>query len=569
MEFIDAAYCAWDTEPFMMVFSSNVFGNFIYYSHLLPILCSVLLVGTLWWQNRYHKATQALMFMTVMFTAWSFSDLVLWATANPLETMFFWSIILHFEVLIYIGALYFINHFVNKKGPGWKQEAILLALYLPLIAFSHTTLNLVGYDYTNCYREAVEGPLVLYAYFLEIFIALWILGIGFKYFFIGSMKGRTGEILLGTMGTSLFLISFSLGNIVGTLGVDWELGQYGLFGLPLFIALLVYLIIRYNSLNAKLFGAQALVTGIFVMVVSLLFLRSTENIRIVTLMTAPVILLLGYLLVRSVRREIEQKTLAQRLATELAGANARLERLDKMKSEFVSIASHQLRSPLTSIRGYVSMILEGSYGDVSDKTKEILTHVSDSARHMALSIDDFLNVSRIEAGNMSYDIVDADLRPIVEDIVSDMQPVSAERGIPLVLKVGFEGAAVVKLDVGKTRQIVQNLVDNAFKYSKGKEAIEITMRKDTTAKKVYIDVKDQGIGLSAESIANLFGKFERANNASSANVSGSGLGLYIARTMARAMGGDITVTSAGEGQGSTFTAVFALNGIESTWTKKA
>lgn len=569
MEFIDPIYCAWDTEPFLMVFSDNVFGNFIYYSHLLPILCSILLVGTLWWQNRYHKATQALMFMTVMFTAWSFSDLILWATANPIETMFFWSIILHFEVLIYIGALYFINHFVNKRPPSWKQEALLLFLYLPLIAFSHTSLNLVGYDYTNCYREAVEGNLVLYAYFLEIFIALWILGIGLKYLFTGREKGRTGEIILGTMGTSLFLISFSLGNIVGTIGVDWELGQYGLFGLPLFVALLVYLIIRYNSLNAKLFGAQALITGIFVMVVSLLFIRSTENIRIVTLLTAPVILLMGYLLVRSVRREIEQKTLAQRLATELAGANARLERLDKMKSEFVSIASHQLRSPLTSIRGYVSMILEGSYGDVSDKTKEILTHVSDSARHMALSIDDFLNVSRIEAGNMNYDIVDADLRGIVEDIVSDMQPVSVERGIPIEFKTAFEGAAVVKLDIGKTRQIVQNLVDNAYKYTKGTGAIEVNMRKDQATKKVHIDVKDQGIGLSPESIANLFEKFERAKNASTANVSGSGLGLYIARTMARAMGGDITVASPGEGQGSTFTLTMPLNGIEATWAKNA
>ncbi len=260
--------------------------------------------------------------------------------------------------------------------------------------------------------------------------------------------------------------------------------------------------------------------------------------------------------------------MAQTLATELAGANARLERLDKMKSEFVSIASHQLRSPLTSIRGYVSMILEGTYGDIGDKPREILSHVDDSARLMALSIDDFLNVSRIEAGNMSYEMTDVDLREIVNDIASDMQPISAERGIPLLVKVQFQDAAMVKLDVGKTRQIIQNLVDNAFKYTKGAGTIEIILRKDQAAKKVYVDVKDQGIGLSVESIANLFEKFERAENASTVTVSGSGLGLYIARTMARAMGADITVTSPGEGQGSTFTAVFALNGIESTWTKE-
>lgn len=215
------------------------------------------------------------------------------------------------------------------------------------------------------------------------------------------------------------------------------------------------------------------------------------------------------------------------------------------------------------------MILEGSYGTIDDKTKEVLTRVNDSARNMALSIDDFLNVSRIEAGNMKYDLIDADIRQLVENIVADMQPVSVERGIPLDLKVTFEGPALSKTDVGKSRQIIQNLIDNAFKYNKGNAAIGVSVRKDEEGKKVHVEVKDQGIGLSKESLENLFGKFARANNASSTNVSGSGLGLYIARTMAREMGGDITVTSPGEGQGSTFTASFPLNGIVSQWTKSA
>jgi len=144
-----------------------------------------------------------------------------------------------------------------------------------------------------------------------------------------------------------------------------------------------------------------------------------------------------------------------------------------------------------------------------------------------------------------------------------------ERGTPRDLKVTVEGPALSKTDVGKSRQIIQNLIDNAFKYNKGNAAIEVSVRKDEEGKKVHVEVKDQGIGLSKESLENLFGKFARANNASSTNVSGSGLGLYIARTMAREMGGDITVTSPGEGQGSTFTASFPLNGIVSQWTKSA
>lgn len=565
MEFLDPTICGWDVESNWLIFSDNVFGNFIYYSHLLPVLCSILLVGTLWWQNRYNSTTQALMFMTLMFTAWSFTDLVLWATANPVHTMFFWSIILHFEVLIYVGALYFTNFFVNKRGLSWKQEAFLLTLYLPLIIFSHTTLNLEGFDYTNCNREAVEGPLVGYAYLLEIFIALWILHIGFRYIYRRQNRARYAEVLLGTLGTALFLISFSLGNIIGTIGVDWELGQYGLFGLPLFVALLVYLTIRYNSLNVKLYSAQASILGIFVLVVSLLFVRDAENIRIITLITAPVVLLLGFLLMRSVKREIEQKRIAQELATELAGANVRLERLDKMKSEFVSIASHQLRSPLTSVRGYISMVLEGSYGEINPKAKEVLMHVSDAARHMALSIEDYLNVSRIEAGNMKYDISDVDLSQLTRDIVTEMLPVGEKRGIPITFETRFPGSAVVKLDAGKTRQIVQNLIDNALKYTKDKGTVRVILRKDEAGKQVFIDVADQGIGIDPEGLKALFEKFERAKNASHTNVSGTGLGLYIARMMARAMDGDITAASEGEGKGSVFTIRFPLNGIESKW----
>lgn len=281
------------------------------------------------------------------------------------------------------------------------------------------------------------------------------------------------------------------------------------------------------------------------------------------------VFILGTLLVRSVIKGVKQKKLAQQLATELAGVNVRLERLDRMKSEFVSIASHQLRSPLTSIRGYISMVLEGSYGEVTPKMKEVLSHVSDSARHMALSIEDYLNVSRIEAGNMKYNLVDADITKLVQNMVTEMAPVASKKGSPLMYSPEIKGTVSVKLDIGKTRQIIQNLIDNALKYTQEKGAINIVLRKDDTAKKVYIDVIDQGIGIAPDELKTLFEKFERAKNASHVNVTGTGLGLYIARTMARAMEGNITVTSKGEGEGSTFTVSFPINGIESTWGSRA
>ncbi len=562
-------FCEW-APAHWLVFSDNVFHPLIYYSHLVPILLSLPLAVVIYLNNRDRIQNQLFLLLVLLFSLWTFGDLILWADDNPATIMFVWSVLILLEPLMYLCAYCFAHKMLSDQHIPAGILTVLMILVAPVILLTPTHLMIESFNLTNCFREVTEGPLVYYSYAIQVVISLLILTKTIV-FTLGTQIPRRQKVVpvLASVSILLFMWIFSFGNIAGSFFEDWTIGQYGIFGMPVMVALIGYLISRYHAFNTNIFASQLLVTALAILVLSIIFVPSLTTVRVVAMATFVLILVIGYLLVKSIKSEIEQRELAQRLATELSGANARLERLDKMKSEFMSIASHQLRSPLTSIRGYVSMILEGSYGVIDDKTKEVLTRVNDSAKNMALSIDDFLNVSRIEAGNMKYDLADADIRQVVENIVSDMQPVSTDRGIPLILNVSFEGPAMSKIDIGKTRQIIQNLVDNAFKYNKDGGSVTLTLSKDDVAKKIHVDVKDQGIGLSPESISNLFGKFERAKNASSANVSGSGLGLYIARTMAREMGGDIVVTSPGEGHGSTFTASFPLNGIVSEWTKTA
>ncbi len=551
--------CGWSTAPYLL-FSDNIWGNFIYYSHLFPSLTGLLIAIFVFIQNPKGKVNQALLLLTTAFTAWCLIDLVLWASERADLIMFFWSILIHFDLLIYIASFYFVYAFVKNSRPPLWGEAILLSLFIPLALFAHTSLNLLGFDYTNCWREALEGPLWQnYVYNAELLIAIGIVAFLIKEWRKTKDRIKKRELAYVGFGIIAFLISFSLGNITGSIETDWELGQYGLFGMPIFVAFLTYLIVRYQTFNAKLIATEALVAGLGIMILSLMFVRELKNVFAIAFFTLILTTALGMLLIRSVRKEVEQREQIEKLAERLERANKRLKELDKMKSEFVSIASHQLRSPLTSIRGYTSMLLEGSFGKLPQKAADAIERIGESSKYMSTSVEDYLNVSRIQAGNMKYEYSDVNICKLLEDIVDELRQPAVKKGLLLTLKKNCSTKGLVNVDVGKTRQIIHNLINNAIKYTP-EGSIKVSARDIANPGRVFIDIADTGVGMNPQTIEKMFEKFQRADNANGVNSSGTGLGLYIARKMAEDMGGSITATSEGEGKGSTFTLELPLKG---------
>ncbi len=261
---------------------------------------------------------------------------------------------------------------------------------------------------------------------------------------------------------------------------------------------------------------------------------------------------LSSLLIRSVNKEIENREKGERIARYLANANARLRELDKQKTEFVSIASHQLRSPIAAIKGYTSMIAEESYGKVPEHLTEPLHRILDSGQRISVMVDDFLNVTRIEQGRMTYDMRPHYVCDLINAVAQEQGVVIKEKGLELKVECGEPKSIVVKADEGKLKQIFSNLLDNAIKYTQ-KGSITVTVERVESEHKVLVRFKDTGIGIAREEISNLFQKFNRASNANEANVLGTGLGLYIAREIMKAHEGWIDVDSDGVGKGSTFT----------------
>jgi len=249
-------------------------------------------------------------------------------------------------------------------------------------------------------------------------------------------------------------------------------------------------------------------------------------------------------------RELNE-SLQQKIANatkELRSSNAILRQLDKIKDEFISMASHQLRTPLTSVKGYLSMVIEGDAGKITPSQKQLLDQAFMSSENMVHLINDFLNVSRIQTGKFIIDKSPVDLSELVEQEINSLVPNAKVRNMKLVYKKPKK-FPIIDVDEGKMRQVVMNFADNAIYYSHDNSSIIISL--GIEGSEIVFTVKDTGIGVPKSEKDKLFAKFYRAANAKIQRPDGTGVGIYLAKKVIDAHGGQIIFESV-EGKGSTF-----------------
>ena len=238
----------------------------------------------------------------------------------------------------------------------------------------------------------------------------------------------------------------------------------------------------------------------------------------------------------------------QDATSELRVSNKKLQELDKSKDEFISMASHQLRTPLTSVKGYISMVLEGDMGKISTQQREVLEQAYDSSQRMVFLIGDFLNVSRIQTGKFELETSMINFTNLVAEEIDQLKETAKMRSITLVYdKPTTEHIAAG--DENKLRQVMMNFIDNAIFYSPANTTITVRLYKETS--RLVFKVSDQGIGVPKEAQSKLFTKFFRAANAKQQRPDGTGIGLYMAKKVIVAHGGTI-IFETKEGVGSTF-----------------
>jgi len=244
-------------------------------------------------------------------------------------------------------------------------------------------------------------------------------------------------------------------------------------------------------------------------------------------------------------------TLQQKVANatkELRASNTVLMQLDRVKDEFIGMASHQLRTPLTSVKGYISMIMEGDAGKITNPQRKLLNEAFMSSERMVHLINDFLNVSRIQTGKFIIDKSPVNLSKLVNEEIDSLRPNATARGLKFTYKPP-KNFPILYIDEGKMRQVVMNFADNAIYYSSENSKIAVSLSVDKN--EVLFTVKDSGIGVPIKEREHLFSKFYRASNARVRRPDGTGVGIYLAKKVIDALDGKIVFESV-EGKGSTF-----------------
>lgn len=566
---MNTLFCPDSAPTFLGLFDPSIAPALLYYTYIPVVLVSLSIGFFVLFKDRFSLVSKLLFAVAITFTAWVINIYFAWIAAYHAHVMFVWVMTPIIEVLLFLFSVYFVHVFTDEKrtDTSFAAKVILLVLGLPIILLLPTAYNIEYFNSAIC--EGVPGMLWNYLYLFETVLILWVGTVGYVRYRQSVDVKRKRQILYIAIGMISFLLLFLGSNVVGQHTGIQEISFIGSLGMVAFLMFLAYLIVRYQAFNVKLLGAQALVLTLIVLVGSQFFFVKTLISEILTIVTFTLVSIFGWILMRSVKLEVRRKEELQEIATKLAVANEELRRLDNTKSEFISIASHQLRTPLTAIKGFLSLVLEGSYGKLSADVEDVLNKVYSANNHLVDLVENLLNISRIESGRIQYQFAPMDIAGIVHELADAFSVVAKGRRLNLAFVYPETPVPPFLMDSQKIREVISNMIDNAIKYT---QQGGVTVRLSSDGEKVRIAVSDTGVGIAPEDLPILFQKFRRGKESGKVNVSGTGLGLYVGKSFAEAHGGRMIIESEGVGKGSTFTLELPFrteNGLGTPESKKS
>jgi len=392
-------------------------------------------------------------------------------------------------------------------------------------------------------KVVIFDPLFFYLYF-GYFLFYFLYGakqLFYHYFSsAGILKTQILYVILGTIipGVGIIFTNLILPGFFGIFDLNWS-GPLIALLMPIFFS---YAILKHHLLQIKVILAELFALGIILIFFAQLILAKTLNEFFYRLFFLILISLFSLILIRSIFKEIQTKK-------KLEVAYQELKKLDQAKSEFISIASHQLRTPLAVIKGYLSMLIEESFGKISPPIKQKIENVYQSNERLIKLVNDLLNISRIEAGKMELELKKVQIEEIIDSVIRELEIEAKAKKIELNFKRPAQPFPPILVDSQKIREVIFNIVDNAIRYTnQGGVNLELKI----SDSRLRIIISDSGEGMEEEELKSIFESFSRGGAGKKAGIKGMGLGLYIAKKFVEMHQGKIWAQSEGKGKGSTF-----------------
>ncbi len=514
-------------------------------------VAAVTILGFIvFFQNTRSTTNIFFLLFSLTSSAWSVVNYLNYQVDNPVTALWIIRLVLFFAVFQSLTLLLLLYNFpspILNISPKRYYSLLLVAFLVSIFTLSPFVFSSVMISPGSVAQPVVEPGIMFFGAFA---VAMVIGGVWSLWQKIKSAndleKKPLWNLMAGVIVMFAFIIIFNF-IFPTVLNNTSFIPLSGVFVLPFIIAT-AYAIFRHHLLNVKVISTEVLV---FVLAIATLFEVIISDDALALVIRSSIFLLVlsvGVLLVRSVIREVKQREELEVLTKQLAEANEQLKALDKARAEFISIASHQLRTPPATIKWYLGAVINGDFGPLSEELKAALLRTNVTNEAQISTIDDLLNASRIERGKLEFFFQMGNIEPMVKVLMEQLEPLAQMKKQHIVYTPPQKPLPDILLDNEKVRQVVNNMVDNAIKYSKQGDII-VTLDQDS--ENIFVRVKDTGKGIEQSELQGVFEKYSRGKD-SATHATGLGLGMYVAKVIIEQHNGKIWAESDGIGKGATF-----------------
>lgn len=504
---------------------------------------------TIYFSNRTSITNRAFLAFSLITIVWSIANYLQYQPSSP--EIGLWIV----RTIVFFGCwhafTFFLLCYVFPKTE-YSLPRIFWTVLLPAVAAtSLITLTPFVFERVTATTEKgvvtqiQNGPgIILFGTLILALIGLGIYSLVRRVISSEGIERKQVALMsFGTFVTFMCIIAF---NIV--LPVAFNNARFlplsALFIFP-FIAATAYAIFRYKLLDVKVIATEIVAFFLSVATLSQVIFSTSTLELVLRSGIFGLVLSFSILLIRGVVKEVQQRELIEKQEKELELANREQESL-------LHFMSHEVKGYLTESQAGFAAIVEGDYGEVPEKIKTMAGRALANVRRGVVTIMEILDASNFKKGTVSYDKKTFDFRAAIREVVEQLKPDAAAKGLTIDLAIG-EGKFDFVGDKEKLmRHVIRNLIDNAIKYTPS-GTVKVTL---ADGKTIRFAVKDSGVGITPEDMRNLFTEGGRGKESIKVNVHSTGYGLYIAKKIVEAHGGRIWAESEGEGKGSQFTIEF-------------